>query len=139
MTREEIKNTPELVDFILDKCILADSRTKVRKRLEEICDLAIKALEQQPRDDTVSRQVVLNYLKSNVDDFPDYHEAIEKVLQMPPVTQKYGKCKDCRWWKDSDGVYRRGVGAESQCPINCREVYEGNGYCFRFNPQESEE
>lgn len=48
MTREEIKNTPELVDFMLDKCVLADSRTKVRKRLEEVCDLAIKALDQQP-------------------------------------------------------------------------------------------
>ena len=46
MTREEIKNTPELVGFMLDKCVLADSRTKVRKRLEEVCDLAIKALEQ---------------------------------------------------------------------------------------------
>lgn len=51
MTREEIKSTPELVDFMLDKCVLADSRIKVRKRLEEICDLAIKTLEQQPNRD----------------------------------------------------------------------------------------
>ena len=49
MTREEIKNTPELVDFMLDKCILIDSKTKVRKRLEEVCDLAIKALSQEPK------------------------------------------------------------------------------------------
>jgi len=54
MTREEIKNTPELVDFMLDKSVLADSRAKVRERLEEVCNLAIKALEQQPCD-TVSR------------------------------------------------------------------------------------
>ena len=47
MTREEIKNTPELVGFMLDKCVLADSRTKVRKRLEEVCDLAIKAINQE--------------------------------------------------------------------------------------------
>ena len=47
MTREEIKNTPKLVDFMLDKCVLADSRAKVHKRLEEVCDIAIKALEQQ--------------------------------------------------------------------------------------------
>lgn len=46
MTREEIKNTPELVDFMLDKTILTDSREKLRKRLEEVCDLAIRALEQ---------------------------------------------------------------------------------------------
>lgn len=38
-------------------------------------------------------------------------------------------CKDCKHWKDSDGVYRRGVGAESKCPINIKEVFEGNFYC----------
>jgi len=46
MTRQEIKNIPEIVDFMLDKSVIADSREKVRKRLEEVCDLAIKALEQ---------------------------------------------------------------------------------------------
>ena len=51
MTREEIKNTPEIVDLMLDKCILADSRTKLRKKLEEVCDLAIEALEQEPCED----------------------------------------------------------------------------------------
>jgi hypothetical protein len=65
---------------------------------------------------------------------------INILREMPTVTprQKMGRCKDCRRWKDSDGGYRRGVGAESQCPINCREVYEGNGYCFMYAPQERE-
>lgn len=57
--------------------------------------------------------------------------AIELLEQEP----KTGHCKDCKWWKDSDGIYRRGCGAESQCPINRREVLEGNGYCFLFEPQ----
>jgi hypothetical protein len=52
---------------------------------------------------------------------------------------KTGRCKDCKWWKDSDGLYRRGGYAESQCPINRREVFEGEGYCYMFEPQESEE
>ena len=39
------------------------------------------------------------------------------------------RCKDCKYWKDSDGVYRRGIGAESKCPVNIRAVYEGNFYC----------
>ena len=47
MTKEEIKNLSELVCLMLDKCILEDSRTKVFKRLKEVCDLAIKALEEQ--------------------------------------------------------------------------------------------
>lgn len=59
--------------------------------------------------------------------------AIKAIKQYPK-----GHCRDCRWWKDSDGAYRRGVGAESQCPINRKEVYDGDGYCFLFAPQESE-
>ena len=39
----------------------------------------------------ISRQAVLDYLKANVDDFPDYHEAMEKVLQMPSVNPQEPK------------------------------------------------
>ncbi len=53
---------------------------------------------------------------------------------------KIGYCRDCKWWKDKDGVYRRGLDAESECPINRKVVYEGNGYCYMFeSQQESEE
>ena len=38
-------------------------------------------------------------------------------------------CKDCKQWKDSDGVYRRGLGAESKCHINIKKVFDGNFYC----------
>ena len=75
--------------------------------------------------------------KEYIYDCLDHSEATEiiKALEQQPT----GHCKDCRWWKDSDGAYRRGVGAESQCPINCQEVYKGNGYCFMYVPQESED
>ena len=62
-------------------------------------------------------------------------EAIDiavKALKEP----KIGYCKDCKWWKDSDGAFKRGIGAESQCPINRKEVYDGNGYCFLFEKKE---
>lgn len=39
------------------------------------------------------------------------------------------RCKDCKHWRDSDGVYRRGVNAESKCPLNTKEVYAGTFYC----------
>ena len=60
----------------------------------------------------------------------------EKLVSQEPKTRY---CKDCKWWKDSDGAFRRGIGAESRCPINREEVYEGNGFCYMFEPQESEE
>ena len=67
-----------------------------------------------------------------------YKTLAHKILDRGTLV-KIGHCKDCKWWKDSDGAFRRGIGAESQCPINREEVYEGNGYCFLFEPQESEE
>ena len=60
----------------------------------------------------------------------DTANLLEELEQEP-------RCKECKWWKDSDGEYRRGCGAESHCPINRKEVFEGNGYCFLFEPQES--
>jgi len=69
-------------------------------------------------------------------------ELIDRLMSLPSVTPqepKTGHCKDCKWWKDKDGVYRRGIAAESKCPINRREVMEGRGYCFLFEPQESED
>ena len=56
---------------------------------------------------------------------------------IPSEEQK--KCKDCKWWRDSDGAYRRGVKAESRCPINTVSVANGWGYCYMFEPQESED
>lgn len=59
------------------------------------------------------------------------------VKAIPSAEPK--KCKDCKWWKDSDGVYRRGIGAESKCPINNVSVNHGLGYCYMFEPQERSE
>lgn len=58
MTREEIKNTPELVDYLLDESVIADSRKKLRKRMDEICNLAIKALEQEPILDKIRAEIM---------------------------------------------------------------------------------
>ena len=93
--------------------------------------------------DYIPRVKVIDYLCKHCPDdgecFKDCDE-IKYLRKMPSVTlqePRKGHCKDCKWWKDKDGVYRRGVGAESKCPINRREVMEGRGYCFMFEPQES--
>ena len=49
-----------------------------------------------------------------------------------------GTCKDCKHWKDSDGVYRRGIGAESKCPVNNSRVFEGTFYCADFEKRGNE-
>ena len=64
-------------------------------------------------------------LELSPDDVRCMNELIHTIglVKAAPNMQQ---CKNCRWWKDSDGLYRRGGHAESQCPINRREVFEGN-------------
>lgn len=90
------------------------------------------------QDDLISRQAVLNILlKYTLGE----SRIAEELNDLSPVNSqpKTWHCKNCKWWKDSDGLYRRGSHAESQCPINRREVFEGNGYCYMFEPQERSE
>ena len=51
------------------------------------------------------------------------------LKQLPPIQPEIVRCKDCKHWKDSDGVFRRGIGVESKCPLNLHQVYEGTFYC----------
>ena len=106
-----------------------------RKDLEALTH-AMNVLEQEPRKITL--EDVKGYCElrcltiiSNELLYELTHPKIKALEQEP-------RCKECKWWKDSDGEYRRGCGAESKCPINRREVFEGNGYCYLFEPQESE-
>ena len=54
---------------------------------------------------------------------------IEILKDLPSAQPEIVRCKECKYWKDSDGVYRRGFDAESKCPLNLKEVYEGTFYC----------
>lgn len=123
------------------------------KPMENALRVAIKALEQEPTTkndlevDCIDRQATLDAIIKrlgikNETYLLEAERAIyQQILAMPSVTPQepnIGHCKDCKWWKDSDGEYRRGCRAESKCPINRKEVYEGNGYCYLYEPQERE-
>lgn len=62
-------------------------------------DMAIKALEQQPCDDCISRQAVINAINHNCIYENEYNltasHIMEKVKQLPPVTLQ--RCED---WYD---------------------------------------
>ena len=127
---------------------------------EELIEFMISAWEEMSGDDAMqmcidkARSMPSVYPKSEAEDCISRADAIrvasgychpsnvaKELAKLPSVTPqepKTGHCKDCKWWKDKDGVYRRGISAESKCPINRREVMEGMGYCFMFEPQESE-
>lgn len=74
-----------------------------------------------------------NLGESDAEEFAkDFDEILNLAIEALEQEPKTGHCKDCKWWKDSDGKYRRGCGAESQCPINTHTVYCGEGYCYMF-------
>jgi hypothetical protein len=138
-------------EAIIDLSVLAERMDSKNAEIPvydislEAVDMAIKALSQQT-EDAISRQAALDEIISRLGISGEKYllESERYIYQiikdLPPVTpkQRTGHCKDCKWWKDSDGLYRRGGHAESQCPINRREVLEGNGYCYMYEPQESE-
>ena len=97
-------------------------------------------------NDCISRKRAIERLKLNLpisqgaDNSRDRHRYmqaladIQAIRELPSVTPQKPRCKDCKWWKDSDGIYRRGCNAESECPINTHEVCCGEGYCYMFSP-----
>ena len=147
MTREEVKIYFEQCNNnIISVC--KDENKYDYEKQEIISDcarktyeanrLAIEALEQEPYynpDEWCHDCSEYDHKKHCC---PRHNKVIRNAVKEIKQS-KTGHCKDCKWWKDSDGAYRRGIGAESKCPINRREVFEGNGYCYMYEPQESEE
>ena len=66
----------------------------------EALEIAIKALEQQPSEDCVSRQAVLAIAGDScldLDSYEDTKEFCDAINELPPVTPTHGTCKDCKY------------------------------------------
>jgi len=138
MTKEQAKEILRHRTNLGYGIVIENESTQV---IEEALETAIEALEQQPSDDYVSRKAILDAITEidgniNMDIYTN--EVREIVKELPPVTPIHGMCKDCKHWKDSDGVYRRGIGAESKCSINNSKVFEGTFYCTDFEKRGNE-
>ena len=73
---------------------IAEQRTAI--------DMAIKALEQQPSDDCVSREGARQFLYEEIDRLnnDELYDIFSKIIddmynELPPVTPTHGTCKDC--------------------------------------------
>lgn len=142
MTKEEIKNTPEIVDFMLDKSVIADSRMKLHKRLEEICELAIKILEQEPCD-AISREDALMALTGKwtlteewTEEWTELtdkliHRFIKRIKALPPVNPQP---KIGHWVEENINEWSHKVFcSECGCPppfehVSNGDVYSASGY-----------
>lgn len=129
MTREEIKNTPELVDFMLDKSVIADSRMKLNKRLEEICDLAITAIEQQSCENCISRKAALEILDDYAEDIESgnwgtaYSKARTSMCDLPSVDPER---KNGKWINVDPSTFK----ADCSCCGNHGRAWMK--YCYMF-------
>ena len=88
MTKEEAMRIAQglLTDF---KC---ESETMV-----EFCNVVIKALEQEPCDDAISRQAAIDACLNGWN--KDYKEIVEEIRTLPPVTPQP---KTGRWISTTD-------------------------------------
>ena len=98
------------------RCIIREDSIE-----EQALVYAIEIIKAQGTNvgDIIYRQAALNCVEY----------AAECIKNLPSAQSDITHCKDCKHWKDSDGVYRRGLGTESKCPLNLKEVYEGTFYC----------
>lgn len=105
---------------------------------EEIMEAIREKERQEPCDDAISRQAVIDF----IDRERDFIKA--KINDLPSVTQKSktGHCKECKYFEYDSVAKVDGVPLIVAHEI-CNKWGDGcktreNGYCFLFEPQESE-
>lgn len=111
-------------------------------------NMAIKALEQEPCDDAVSRQAVLEmaYDMSEIDGEhftePCMVVDVEDIQNLPSVSpqEQIGHCKDCKCFEYDSVANVDGVPLIVAHEI-CNKWGDGcktkeDGYCFLFEPRE---
>ena len=103
--------------------------------MNEILDLATKALEQQPCEDTISRQAAIDALcKQCTVDRPETCSTIQKgdkwceevytLFKLPSAQPEIIRCKDCEYGEQDE------VGRWFCRSLGCQIGNEdGSGYC----------
>lgn len=136
-------------------------KTLAGQKSAEAFNMAIESLSAEPCEDAISRQAALVCIKSLYPDMPivdimdarrkwrekyaPYFECENAIESLHPVTpkQKMGHCKECKYFEcDSvakvDGIPL--IVAHEICSKwggGCKT--NEDGYCFLYEPQESEE
>jgi len=109
--------------------------------MEEAIEVVIKALEQQPCEDAISRTAVLELVA-------DYDLSMGQVVKgihaLPSVSPmpKMGKCKDCKYFEYDSWAKVNGIPLIVAHEI-CKRWGDGcktkeDGYCFLFESKMQE-
>lgn len=139
MTKEELREHCEKQVKMCEEWAKGNGREPSGKIYEEhklILDL-IKALEQQPSEDCVSRAEVIDELnrlgRSAFKDDTDYDNFFAFVDSLLPVTPTHGTCKDCCHRDPEDKKGDCGHDIIWQLPR------EDNWYCADFRKRDNKE
>ena len=91
MTKDEIKQLPSVVDVCLDDAILNEVRQDLNEKLDKVCKLAIKALEQTDVLEKI-RAEILDEAEYAYADFDRYKEDIlyAEADELPDDDFRYG-------------------------------------------------
>jgi len=129
-------------DCILDAVCDPIKTTPYDSEYIEVYEMAIKALDQEPCEDAISRQAVkaYKYHRTMYPNFEDYVDMLPSVNLQEPKT---GHCKGCKYFEYDSVAKVDGVPLIVAHEI-CSRWGDGcktkeNGYCFLFEPQESED
>lgn len=102
--------------------------------------------EQEPCEDAISRQAVCNIVDAIRDciSVEGYWAILERLKRLPSVNPqpKTGHCKECKYFEHNSMVKVDGIPLIVAHEI-CKRWGDGrktkeDGYCFMFEPQESE-
>lgn len=94
MTREEIEKLPDIIDMFLSESLIIDTKEKVHKKLTEVCNLAIQALEEQDNTNSIR----INFVgEEEAEEFKRYEKELLEKLKKQPLTviPKEQPCDDC--------------------------------------------
>jgi len=96
----------EAINFLQNRIDLIDKYYPDVKDYREALVMAIEALEQEPCEDCISRQTVLDVLKEMWNKYSDANDAMQESIDtieaLPPITPQQktgewidGKCSRC--------------------------------------------
>lgn len=99
MTREEIEKLPGIVDTMLGESVTEHVEEKLHEKITEVCNLAIKVLEQEPCEDAISRAAAIKTMDDleqedielygcPIPEGFDGKRAIDALQKLPSVTPK---------------------------------------------------
>ena len=106
-----------------DECSLCYEQGNMGEQKEAL-DMAIKALEQQPCEDTISRQAAIDAIMGEYPEvhYPDWYASI--IKELPSAQPEIIRCKDCRYYQDNYGGY-----PHMNCKWDPSETPDADDYC----------